>query len=316
MLKLDCVKTQGFSSQQNNKKGVKPYKSFGMNPILSFPKRNSSNLAPVAIDVYQNVGQISPTSIEIPIKNTNTSPNLSPINVIVKEAETTENNQRIQNINATKIPISRAQTAQTFSLKNNKHTSDDYDFQEKDAQADKNFNNCCNTFSKVSSVIPILGVIGAFTLANNSGRNKKLDEIYGVPEYLPVKTKMSMDTYWSVTAAFHFSIWLSPIATPMALVGLCLNKNSQKDLKNAYHEAYRKEKEQAKNETPEQTKLRHERLKREYEAEKRRKAAIASRNNSSRYHSYHRSIYSQNRNRPGYDSNGRPKYSPAGMVHY
>ena len=315
MLKLDCVKTQGFSSQQNNKKGVKPYKSFGMNPILSFPKRNSSNLAPVAIDVYQNVGQISPTSIEIPIKNTNTSPNLSPINVIVKEAETTENNQKIQNKSTVKNSILKSDTPKTSSLKNNKHTSDDYNFQEKDAQADKNFNNCCNTFSKVSSVIPILGGIGAFTLAYNSGRNKKLDEIYGVPEYLPVKTKMSMETYWIVTAALHFSVWLSPIATPMALVGLCLNNKEQKDLKNAYREAYKKEQEEVKNETPEQTKLRHERLKREYEAEKIRKA-IASSNSSSRRRSYHHSSYSKNCNRPGYNSNGRPKYSPAGMAHY
>ncbi|UKI41381.1 MAG: hypothetical protein L6V95_15410 [Candidatus Melainabacteria bacterium] len=74
-------------------------------------------MAPVAIDVYQNVGQISPTSIEIPIKNTNTSPNLSPINVIVKEAETTENNQKIQNKSTVKNSISKSDTPKTSSLK-------------------------------------------------------------------------------------------------------------------------------------------------------------------------------------------------------
>ena len=292
MLKFDCVKTQIFL-MQNNKKTAKQQQSFGMNPILR-PRTNSvPNLAQVAVDVVELAPIRQLSNVQIP-------------------SQTQQTNQTQEVI---KVIISKSESSESLS-DDNSNVSEVDEFYEKDKKADKYFNNCCNTFSKVNSVIPILGVIGAFTLANNSGRNKKLDEIYGVPEYLPVKTKMSMDTYWSVTAAFHFSIWLSPIATPMALVGLCLNKNSQKDLKNAYHEAYRKEKEQAKNETPEQTKLRHLGLKREYEAEKRRKAAIASRNNSSRYHSYHRSIYSQNRNRPGYDSNGRPKYSPAGMVHY
>lgn len=314
MLKFDCVQTQSFV-MPNNKKTVNKQQSFGMNPILIPKTRTSPNLGVITVDIYQHVGQASTVSIEVSSQNTSTPKSLSPIEVLIGKAETTEDKPTIQNENATKIPISRAQTAQTFSLKNIKHTSDDYDFQEKDAQADKYFNNCCNTFSKVSSVIPILGGIGAFQLAYNSGRNKKLDEIYGVPEYLPVKTKMSMDTYWIVTAALHFSVWLSPIATPMALVGLCLNNKEKKDLKNAYREAYKKEQEEVKNETPEQTKLRHERLKREYEAEKIRKA-IASSNSSSRRRSYHHSSYSKNRNRPGYNSNGRPKYSPAGMAYY
>lgn len=297
MLKFDCVKTQNFL-MQNNKKTAKQQQSFGMNPILR-PRTNSvPNLAQVAVDVVELAPIRQLSNVQIP-------------------SQTQQTNQTQEVI---KVIISKSESSESLS-DDNSNVSEVDEFYEKDKKADKYFNNCCNTFSKVNSVIPILGVIGAFTLANNSGRNKKLDEIYGVPEYLPVKTKMSMDTYWSVTAAFHFSIWLSPIATPMALVGLCLNKNSQKDLKNAYHEAYKKEQEQVKNETPKQTKLRHLGLKRAYEAyeaEKRRKAeaAIAYRNNSSRYHSYHRSIYSQNRNRPGYDSNGRPKYSPAGMVHY
>lgn len=291
MLKFDCVKTQNFL-MQNNKKTAKQQQSFGMNPILR-PRTNSvPNLAQVAVDVVELAPIRQLSNVQIP-------------------SQTQQTNQTQEVI---KVIISKSESSESLS-DDNSNVSEVDEFYEKDKKADKYFNNCCNTFSKVNSVIPILGGIGASTLANNSGRNKKLDEIYGVPEYLPVKTKMSMDTYWSVTAAFHFSIWLSPIATPMALVGLCLNKSSQKDLKNAYREAYKKEQEEVKNETPEQTKLRHERLKREYEAEKIRKA-IASSNSSSRYHSYHRSIYSQNRNRPGYDSNGRPKYSPAGMVHY
>ena len=244
MLKLDCVKTQNFL-MQNNKKTAKQQQSFGMNPILR-PRTNSvPNLAQVAVDVVELAPIRQLSNVQIPSQ--------------------TQQTNRTQEV--IKVIISKSESSESLS-DDNSNVSEVDEFYEKDKKADKYFNNCCNTFSKVNSVIPILGVIGAFTLANNSGRNKKLDEIYGVPEYLPVKTKMSMDTYWSVTAAFHFSIWLSPIATPMALVGLCLNKNSQKDLKNAYHEAYRKEKEQAKNETPEQTKLRHERLKREYEAKK------------------------------------------------
>ncbi len=297
MLKFDCVKTQNFL-MQNNKKTAKQQQSFGMNPILR-PRTNSvPNLAQVAVDVVELAPIRQLSNVQIP-------------------SQTQQTNQTQEVI---KVIISKSESSESLS-DDNSNVSEVDEFYEKDKKADKYFNNCCNTFSKVNSVIPILGGIGAFTLANNLGRNEELDEIYGVPEYLPVKTKTSMDTYWSVTAALHFSIWLSPIATPVALVGLCLNKNSQKDLKNAYHEAYKKEQEQVKNETPKQTKLRHLGLKRAYEAyeaEKRRKAeaAIAYRNNSSRYHSYHRSIYSQNRNRPGYDSNGRPKYSPAGMVHY
>lgn len=297
MLKFDCVKTQNFL-MQNNKKTAKQQQSFGMNPILR-PRTNSvPNLAQVAVDVVELAPIRQLSNVQIP-------------------SQTQQTNQTQEVI---KVIISKSESSESLS-DDNSNVSEVDEFYEKDKKADKYFNNCCNTFSKVNSVIPILGGIGASTLANNLGRNEELDAIYGVPEYLPVKTKMSMDTYWSVTAAFHFTIWLSPIATPMALVGLCLNKNSQKNLKNAYHEAYKKEQEQVKNETPKQTKLRHLGLKRAYEAyeaEKRRKAeaAIAYRNNSSRYHSYHRSIYSQNRNRPGYDSNGRPKYSPAGMVHY
>lgn len=292
MLKFDCVKTQNFL-MQNNKKTAKQQQSFGMNPILR-PRTNSvPNLAQVAVDVVE----------------------LAPIRQLsyVQMPSQTQQTNQIQEVR--KVIISKSESSESLS-DDNPNVSEVDEFYEKDKKADKYFNNCCNTFSKVNSVIPILGGIGAFTLANNSGRNKKLDEIYGVPEYLPVKTKMSMDTYWAATAALHFTLCLSLIATPMALVGLCLNNKEQKDLKNAYHEAYKKEKEQAKNETPEQTKLRHLRLKREYEAEKIRKAAVASRNNSSRHRSYHHSIYSKNRNRPGYNSNGRPKYSPAGMAHY
>lgn len=251
MLKFDCVKTQNFL-MQNNKKTAKQQQSFGMNPILR-PRTNSvPNLAQVAVDVVELAPIRQLSNVQIP-------------------SQTQQTNQTQEVI---KVIISKSESSESLS-DDNSNVSEVDEFYEKDKKADKYFNNCCNTFSKVNSVIPILGGIGAFTLVNNLGRNKELDEIYGVPEYLPVKTKMSMDTYWAVTAALHFSIWLSPIATPVALVGLCLNKNSQKDLKNAYHEAYRKEKEQAKNETPKQTKLRHLGLKRAYEAEKRRKAEAA-----------------------------------------
>lgn len=240
MLKFDCVKTQNFL-MQNNKKTAKQQQSFGMNPILR-PRTNSvPNLAQVAVDVVELAPIRQLSNVQIP-------------------SQTQQTNQTQEVI---KVIISKSESSESLS-DDNSNVSEVDEFYEKDKKADKYFNNCCNTFSKVNSVIPILGGIGAFTLANNSGRNKKLDEIYGVPEYLPVKTKMSMDTYWSVTAAFHFSIWLSPIATPMALVGLCLNNKEQKDLKNAYHEAYKKEQEQVKNETPEQTSFRHAKLKEDY----------------------------------------------------
>ncbi len=240
MLKFDCVKTQNFL-MQNNKKTAKQQQSFGMNPILR-PRTNSvPNLAQVAVDVVELAPIRQLSNVQIP-------------------SQTQQTNQTQEVI---KVIISKSESSESLS-DDNSNVSEVDEFYEKDKKADKYFNNCCNTFSKVNSVIPILGGIGASTLANNSGRNKELDEIYGVPEYLPVKTKMSMDTYWSVTAAFHFTIWLSPIATPMALVGLCLNKNSQKDLKNAYHEAYKKEQEQVKNETPEQTSFRHAKLKEDY----------------------------------------------------
>ncbi len=240
MLKFDCVKTQNFL-MQNNKKTAKQQQSFGMNPILR-PRTNSvPNLAQVAVDVVELAPIRQLSNVQIP-------------------SQTQQTNQTQEVI---KVIISKSESSESLS-DDNSNVSEVDEFYEKDKKADKYFNNCCNTFSKVNSVIPILGGIGASTLANNSGRNKELDEIYGVPEYLPVKTKMSMDTYWSVTAAFHFTIWLSPIATPMALVGLCLNNKEQKDLKNAYHEAYKKEQEQVKNETPEQTSFRHAKLKEDY----------------------------------------------------
>ncbi len=240
MLKFDCVKTQNFL-MQNNKKTAKQQQSFGMNPILS-PRTNSvPNLAQVAVDVVELAPIRQLSNVQIP-------------------SQTQQTNQTQEVI---KVIISKSESSESLS-DDNSNVSEVDEFYEKDKKADKYFNNCCNTFSKVNSVIPILGGIGASTLANNLGRNEELDAIYGVPEYLPVKTKMSMDTYWSVTAAFHFTIWLSPIATPMALVGLCLNKNSQKNLKNAYHEAYKKEQEQVKNETPEQTSFRHAKLKEDY----------------------------------------------------
>lgn len=226
---------------QNNKKTAKQQQSFGMNPILR-PRTNSvPNLAQVAVDVVELAPIRQLSNVQIP-------------------SQTQQTNQTQEVI---KVIISKSESSESLS-DDNSNVSEVDEFYEKDKKADKYFNNCCNTFSKVNSVIPILGGIGASTLANNSGRNKELDEIYGVPEYLPVKTKMSMDTYWSVTAAFHFTIWLSPIATPMALVGLCLNNKEQKDLKNAYHEAYKKEQEQVKNETPEQTSFRHAKLKEDY----------------------------------------------------
>lgn len=240
MLKFDCVKTQNFL-MQNNKKTAKQQQSFGMNPILR-PRTNSvPNLAQVAVDVVELAPIRQLSNVQIP-------------------SQTQQTNQTQEVI---KVIISKSESSESLS-DDNSNVSEVDEFYEKDKKADKYFNNCCNTFSKVNSVIPILGGIGASTLANNLGRNEELDAIYGVPEYLPVKTKMSMDTYWSVTAAFHFTIWLSPIATPMALVGLCLNKNSQKNLKNAYHEAYKKEQEQVKNETPEQTSFRHAKLKEDY----------------------------------------------------
>lgn len=240
MLKFDCVKTQNFL-MQNNKKTAKQQQSFGMNPILR-PRTNSvPNLAQVAVDVVELAPIRQLSNVQIPSQTQRTNQTQEVIKVIISKSESSESLSD-DNSNASEVD----------------------EFYEKDKQADKYFNNCCNTFSKVNSVIPILGGIGASTLANNLGRNEELDAIYGVPEYLPVKTKMSMDTYWSVTAAFHFTIWLSPIATPMALVGLCLNKNSQKNLKNAYHEAYKKEQEQVKNETPEQTSFRHAKLKEDY----------------------------------------------------
>lgn len=240
MLKFDCVKTQNFL-MQNNKKTAKQQQSFGMNPILS-PRTNSvPNLAQVAVDVVELAPIRQLSNVQIP-------------------SQTQQTNQTQEVI---KVIISKSESSESLS-DDNSNVSEVDEFYEKDKKADKYFNNCCNTFSKVNSVIPILGGIGASTLANNLGRNEELDAIYGVPEYLPVKTKMSIDTYWSVTAAFHFTIWLSPIATPMALVGLCLNKNSQKNLKNAYHEAYKKEQEQVKNETPEQTSFRHAKLKEDY----------------------------------------------------
>lgn len=240
MLKFDCVKTQNFL-MQNNKKTAKQQQSFGMNPILR-PRTNSvPNLAQVAVDVVELAPIRQLSNVQIP-------------------SQTQQTNQTQEVI---KVIISKSESSESLS-DDNSNVSEVDEFYEKDKKADKYFNNCCNTFSKVNSVIPILGGIGASTLANNLGRNEELDEIYGVPEYLPVKTKTSMDTYWSVTAALHFSIWLSPIATPVALVGLCLNKNSQKNLKNAYHEAYKKEQEQVKNETPEQTSFRHAKLKEDY----------------------------------------------------
>lgn len=240
MLKFDCVKTQNFL-MQNNKKTAKQQQSFGMNPILR-PRTNSvPNLAQVAVDVVE----------------------LAPIRQLSNVQIHSQTQQTNQTQEVIKVIISKSESSESLS-DDNSNVSEVDEFYEKDKKADKYFNNCCNTFSKVNSVIPILGGIGASTLANNLGRNEELDAIYGVPEYLPVKTKMSMDTYWNVTAAFHFTIWLSPIATPMALVGLCLNKNSQKNLKNAYHEAYKKEQEQVKNETPEQTSFRHAKLKEDY----------------------------------------------------
>ena len=324
MLKIMSFSTPTFDAQKNGK--TKNNKlSFGMNPISKTKDKITSTIAPLASDVYQIGNSIASSNsqqnlrqqnlnsaysnielVEV-INNSYRNDSLNPISQAPLQNNISSNSQQNiqqQNLNSAYSnielvevitssqqndslnPISSAPLQNNLNLTQDEADSDD-EFYEKDMEADKYFNNCCNTFSKALSIIPVIGFAGALQLAMTSGRNKELDKIYGVPEYIPVEFKDNFMAFWAITAIGHMFIFTSISATAMAIGGLFLNKKAQNNLKKGYHEAYKKEQEQAKNETPYQTKLRHQRLKREYE-EKQRQLAEAAARQSNRNQYRHR----------------------------
>lgn len=241
MLRFDCAKKQGFVMQNNNIKNKN--QTFGMNPIFNSRVKTSSTFAPVALDVVELTRQTSNIPKASQIHTANQAQIEAPIKVIIEKSEI------------------ESSSNDTTSLSENEIENNE--FYEKDKQADKYFNNCCNTFSKGLSIIPGIGLFGAIENTSLTNRNKELDEIYGVPEYIPIKSKDNT-VYWMFTAILQGSIIGGIVGIPMAIGGLFLNKKAQKELKKGYHEAYKKEQEQVKNETPYQTRLRHAKLKKEY----------------------------------------------------
>ena len=300
-----------FVSGRNNLKQQKQ-QSFGMNPISKTKDKITSTLRPLTSDVYQIGNSIASSNSQQNLQQQNLNytysnielvevindsyrnDSLNPISQATLQNNISSNSQQNlqqQNLNSDSNniepieiiigsqqndslnAISSAPLQNNLNLTHDEADSDD-ELYEKDMEADKYFNNCCNTFSKALSIIPVIGFAVALQLGNALGRNNELDKIYGVPEYIPVKFKENFTDYWFATACLQLCFFTSIIGTPMAICGLFLNKKAQNNVKKGYHEAYKKEQEQAKNETPYQTKLRHQRLEGEYE-EKRRQQAEA-----------------------------------------
>ena len=254
MLKIMSFSTPTFDAQKNGK--TKNNKlSFGMNPISKTKNKITSTLRPIASDVYQISNSITSSNSQQNLQQQNLNSASSNIELV----EVITSSQQNDSLNA----ISQAPLQNNLNLTQDELDSDD-EFYEKDMEADRYFNNCCNTFSKGLSLIPVIGFFGDMQLARASSRNNELDKIYGVPEYIPVNSYTNTTVLWVMTAALQLCIFTSIIATPMAIGGLFLNKKAQNELKKVYHEAYKKEQEQAKNETPYQTKLRHAKLKTDY----------------------------------------------------
>ena len=318
---LRIKSTQNVTFAQKNGKTKNNKISFGMNPISKTKDKITSTLRPLASDVYQIGNSIASSNIQQNLQQQNlnyTYSNIELVEVINDSyrndslnaissaplqnniSSNSQQNLQQQNLNSAYSnielveiindsprndslnPISQTPLQNNLNLTQDEADSDD-ELYEKDMEADKYFNNKCNTFSKALSIIPVIGFAGALQLAMTSSRNNELDKIYGVPEYIPVEFNDNFLGYLTLTAIMQFFIFTSIIGTPMAIGGLFLSKKAQNNLKKGYHEAYKKEQEQAKNETPEQTKLRHQRLKREYEEKRRQQAEAAAQQRRSQY---------------------------------
>ena len=249
-----------FVSGRNNTKTQK-HQSFGMNPISKTKDKITSTLRPLASDVYQIGNSIASSNIQQNLQQQNlnsNSNNIEPLEIII-------GSQQNDSLNA----------ISTTPIQNNLDLTYD-EFYEKDMEADKYFNNKCNTFSKALSIIPVIGVLGAIAVITANTRNQKLDEIYGVPEYIPVNYNDYATYNLCAIAVANMSLHSSILAIPLAILNLFFMQKQNENLKNAYHKAYKEEQKKVKNETPDETIRRHTKLKEIYEKGKEDASKLAS----------------------------------------
>lgn len=303
MIKIKSYSTP-FSIAQKKEKQKNKTLSFGMNPILSTKDKISSTLRPIPSSVY-HIGNLAATNIQnnLPQQNLNSnSKNMEPIKVVIgqkKEEEEKEKNIGILEKSVKDISKDDSSYDNSNTVSNNEENNE---FYEKDKEADEYLNK--NLCTKISSCLPVIGAFASLFMIKD--RDSELDKIYGVPRYIDVK-KSSLPSVPLVAFSFlHFTFIGSIIATPLAAFTISsIDKIQKENLKKAYHEAFTKEKELQKNETPSQTRSRHEKLELEYE-EKLRRQEEARRRAASR-----RAAQRRKYKRP----RKIPRYSPAGMAH-
>ena len=258
---LRIKSTQNATFTQKNGKTKNNKLSFGMNPISKTKNKITSTLRPIASDVYQISNSIASSNIQQNLQQQNlnyNSNNIEPLEIII-------GSQQNDSLNA----------ISTTPIQNNLDLTYD-EFYEKDMEADKYFNNKCNTFSKALSLIPVIGVLGAIGTLSANTRNQELDEIYGVPEYIPVNEDIYSKYNLFAIAVAQASVYGSILAIPLAIINLFFIQKQNENLKNAYHKAYKEEQKQVKNETPDETIKRHTKLKEIYEKSKEDAKIIAS----------------------------------------
>ena len=246
MLRLDCNRQQGFINKNSAIK--RSNQSFGVNKITtSSSQRNVSALASHVVDVFEATRQTSN------IQNASQS----------QAASETQIEEHVNEILASSV----SETPSTDIENRGENSIENYDFFEKDVQAYKVLNSATNQSARLLSCFPVTGLIGDAVNVATTRRNQALDQIYEVPQYIPIEdNNKSFTMYWLTTSVLRYFTNPIGIGIPLVAGGLVLQNKAQKNLIESYHKAYIQEQKTAANETPEQTRERHKMLKEKYDA--------------------------------------------------
>ena len=223
-------------SGKNNLKQQKQ-QSFGMNPI------NQTRRIASSTNIYlpSNLPRLS-NNVQNSINNqTNTdSLNLS---------------QNCSNIELVDIIVEQSQKIDTKKTK----TKNKNMYAWMDKEADAYFDEKAGTCAKIGACIPFIGGFVMLFSDLKRRRTKGLDSIYGVPQYIETpKPKTWPHNVLNLLSFLHFTVIGSVIATPLTICTInCLDNIQKQSLKESYREASKLEKETKKQETEDETILRH-----------------------------------------------------------
>lgn len=221
-----------LTNKQNNK-------SFGMNPATTSQKilnktntSLSSTVSGLSTDVINNFN-----------------------NRIRVDSDSLNLSQNGSNIELVEVVIDQNKKTDTTKRKTKKVNI----YSRMDKEADAYFDKKAGTCTKIGACIPFIGGFVMSLSDLKRSRTKELDSIYGVPQYIETpKPKTWPHNVLDLLSFLHFTVIGSVIATPLTICTInCLDNIQKQSLKESYREASKIEKATKKQETPEQTKLRH-----------------------------------------------------------